>query len=306
MRTPQRYAMKGKLMPRYPIYIPSKGRSDVCQTATFLEADGVPFYLVVEPRELALYRERYPTAEILELPENDIGLIGARNWIKAHSIEAGAVRHWQIDDNIMGVWRRQEGLKIRCDAGFAFACVEDFVDRYENVAIAGLNYYMFAPNHMPMPPFVSNVHVYSCTLVLNEIHYRWRTVYNDDADLCLQVLAGGWCTILFNAFLAWKSMTMTVKGGNTDDLYHGDGRLKMARALERLWPGVVTVKRRFKRPQHVINWRKFDTPLKLKAGAPVVVPPGRYKMDLIQVKDEVKSDTIRQLLKDENAGRVRK
>jgi hypothetical protein len=54
---------------------------------------------------------------------------------------------------------------------------------------------------------------------------------------------------------------MLLKGGNTDALYHGDGRLKMARALERLWPGVVKVDRRFGRPQHVINWKKFDTPL---------------------------------------------
>jgi hypothetical protein len=37
----------------------------------------------------------------------------------------------------------------------------------------------------------------------------------------------------------------------------------MARSLERMWPGVVTVKRRFDRPQHTIknNWTYFDTPL---------------------------------------------
>ncbi len=288
---------RGKLLPRYPIYVPSKGRSDVCFTARFLEGDGVPFSLVVEPREREAYAEKFPEARILELPTNDVGLVGSRNWIKSYSIAAGDERHWQIDDNILGTWRRNRGLKIRCSSGFALACVEDFADRYENVAIAGMNYYMFAPNFQHMPPFLVNVHVYSCTLVLNEIPYAWRGPYNDDTDLCLQALAGGWCTVLLNAFLAWKLETMTVKGGNTEDLYQGDGRLKMARALERLWPGVVTVSRRFKRPQHVINWRKFDTPLKPRADAPDP-DPDRYRMELVQVKDEIKSPIIQKLFKD--------
>jgi hypothetical protein len=62
---------------------------------------------------------------------------------------------------------------------------------------------------------------------------------------------------------------MTMKGGNTTELYKADGRLNMAKSLERMWPKIVSVKRRFKRPQHVIkgNWRMFrHTQLKLKKG----------------------------------------
>ena len=56
---------------------------------------------------------------------------------------------------------------------------------------------------------------------------------------------------------------MTMKGGNMAQLYQGDGRLTMARSLERVWPGVVSTNRRFGRPQHVVknSWRNFDTPL---------------------------------------------
>ncbi|MHC4717457.1 MAG: GREB1-related protein [Planctomycetota bacterium] len=289
--------MSERAAPRYPIYVPSKGRAGICYTARFLQRDGVPFSLVVEKPERAAYEEYFPEARILELPFTDCGLIAARNWIKAHAIKAGAVRHWQIDDNIRGMWRRNKGLRIRCASGIAFACVEDFVDRYQNVAVAGMNYYMFAPDHQEVPPFYRNVHVYSCTLILNEIPYAWRTPYNDDTDLCLQALAGGWCTILVNAFLAWKMTTMTVEGGNTEDLYKGDGRLKMARALERLWPGVVRVSRRYGRPQHVVNWRKFDNELRLRPDLPPP-DPDRYSMDLVQVKPEIRSPEIQQLLKD--------
>ncbi len=73
---------------------------------------------------------------------------------------------------------------------------------------------------------------------------------------------------LLNAFLADKIQTMRMTGGNTETLYQGDGRLKMANALARLWPGVVEVRRKFKRPQHHIigTWGRFKTPLRLKPG----------------------------------------
>lgn len=256
--------MAERLMPRYPIYVPSKGRFNQCHTARFLVRDRVPFHLVVEEQEADSYAEAFGRDRLLILPESDQGLIYARNWIKAHSVEGGHARHWQLDDNILRVRRVRNRRRVPADSGVALRVVEDFVDRYENVAVAGLNYQMFACGSGRMPPFVLNCHVYSASLILNALPYGWRSRYNDDTDICLRVLSDGWCTVLVNAFVVEKLRTMTVAGGNTTDLYQGDGRLRMARSLQRLWPRVVTTKRRFKRPQHVIrdSWRKFDTPLR--------------------------------------------
>ena len=100
-------------------------------------------------------------------------------------------------------------------------------------------------------------------LIDNSLDIRWRGRYNEDTDLCLQALSLGLCTVNFNAFLIEKMHTMTMKGGNTDQLYKGDGRLTMARSLEKMWPKVVETTRKFQRPQHHIqnNWQKFDTQL---------------------------------------------
>lgn len=291
-----------RILPRYPIYIPSKGRANVCRTARFLIKDGVPFHLVVESQEREAYADKFGEERLLVLPFSNRGsVIPARNWIKEHATKAGYLRHWQIDDNILYVKRRYKGRRIPCRSGIAFAIMENFVDRYENVAIAGLNYLPFVPNDIKKPPFNLNVHVYSCTLILNSLPHKWRGRYNEDTDYCLQVLAGGWCTVLFNAFMVRKAQTMTMKGGNTKELYHGDGRLKMARALERLWPGVVTTKRRFRRPQHVIKnaWGRFDTPLKLKPGINLdKLEPNEYGMKLVQVRPEIKNKELKELMQD--------
>lgn len=307
------------VQPRYPVYIPSKGRSDVCYTAQCLTDDGCEFRLVVEPQEADRYA-RFGEGRLLVLPwsgddavrrayteslgiENG-GLIAVRNWIKAHAIAEGHARHWQLDDNIRKFERWYGGRRVRCSGGVALRACEDFTDRYENVAISGLNYHMFGHQNgrQPRAPFWLNCHVYSCSLILNSLPHRWRLRYNDDTDICLQVLADGWCTVLLNAFLCDKLVTMTVKGGNTQDLYQGDGRLKMARSLERMWPGVVKTDRRWSRPQHVIkdSWKRFDTPLRLKPGIDLAALPkvNEYGMTLKQVKP-IKSEALRRLVESE-------
>lgn len=296
-----------KTLPRYPIYIPSKGRHEdnKALTARFLEKDGVPFYLVVEPQERAAYEARFGSARVLTLPwDNPGSVIPARNWIKDHSISIGAARHWQFDDNMRRIARRYKGRRLPCDSGIALRACEDFVERYENIAIAGLNYEMFAPDGQEIAPFYLNVHVYSCTLFLNSLPHRWRGRYNEDTDICLQVLADGWCTLLFNAFLVAKVWTMKLTGGNTTTLYQGDGRLRMARSLERLWPGVVETKRRFQRPQHVVkdSWKCFTTPLKLKAGVDLSAMPAvdEKGMRLTPTK-EVRSQAIRKMAEEHRA-----
>lgn len=287
--------------PRYPVFVPSKGRHETAgdrMTVGRLLSDGVPFRLVVEPSEAARYIARYPTADVLVTPRDEMRLLGVRNWIREVSIDEGAERHWQLDDNIKDFRRLYRGHRIPVDAGVALRVCEDFTDRYENIGVSGLNYQTFVRGPTATP-FWLNVHVYSTSLIWNRMPFHWRALYNDDTDLCLQVLAGGLCTVALNLFMADKAKTMVVKGGNTDDLYQGDGRLRMARSLERQWPYVVETKRRFGRPQHVIRgaWRGFDTPLRRRTDIDWDALPAldEYGLGLAQVADEISSPTMRSL-----------
>lgn len=289
-----------RVMPRYPVYVPSKGRADLTRcTARYLAAAGVDYHLVVEPTEAEAYARVYGRDRLLVLPFHDLGQgsIPARNWIWEHARARGAARYWCIDDNIdQGFMRRHHAKRIPCAANIALAVAEDFADRYENVAICGLNYEFNVPDDRRILPVQVNCHVYSCMLIWTALEQRWRGRYNEDTDLCLQVLSTGeWCTVLLNTFLARKARTMTVKGGNSTQLYQGDGRLAMARSLERAWPGVVRVDRRFQRPQHKVayEWKRFDTPLRLKPGISLdalrAAGPNEYGMTLAQVAPQVRS-----------------
>lgn len=277
-----------KYKPQYPIYIISKGRFANCLTAKFFLKDNVEFNLVVEPQEADEYIKRFGQHRVLILPFSNLGQgsIPARNWCWEHSIKNGYEKHWIFDDNIRKICRRFKARRIPCNARIALKITEDFINRYENIGIAGLTYNMFVPDNTKIPPFYLNVHVYSAILILNNLPFRWRGRYNEDTDLCLQALSRKYCTLLMNAFSVDKLATLTMKGGNMETLYKGDGRLKMARSLERLWPNVASVGRRYGRPQHVIRdaWRKFDTKLILKKEYENVEFKNDYLMQISEIK----------------------
>lgn len=317
--------MSERSQPRYPVFVPSKGRSDPSRALTIraLERDSVPYRVVVEPPQYEAYLQLVKDErKILVTPFQDLGLgaIPVRNWIRDFAEREGYEKHHQYDDNIVEFRRLWRGRRIPCHAGVAIRVVEDLTDRYLNVGLSGLNYQMFVTAETPVPFYV-NVHVYSATLINHAMPYRWNLRYNDDTDICLQALTGGWCTILVNAFMANKMRTMTMRGGMTDDFYAINrdgsaadgtvssgggrssdtfGRFEMARMLERKWPGLVRTSRRFDRYQHTVNWGAFrGLRPKLRDGVDLSSMPDvdEYGMTLRAVR-EPKNPAVRQLLEE--------
>lgn len=276
--------------PAYPVYIVSKGRWDSRQTSRALDEMGVPYRIVIEPQEYAAYASVLDTDKILTLPFSNLGQgsIPARNWIWEHAIAEGHARHWVLDDNIKHFGRLYRNKRYRVKTGASFAASEHFVDRYENVALAGMQYRGFTEERSKHPPFILNTRVYSCILIKNDIRYRWRGRYNEDTDLSLRALKDGWCTILFYVFFADKSPTMTTTGGNTESLYllsdGQDGRLLMARSLQQQHPDVTRISRRWGRWQHVVDYRRFkQNRLVRRRDAVIDDQPDEFGMKLMTV-----------------------
>lgn len=255
----KRFISEKRMRPRYPLYIISKGRYDSRLTVKALESMGVRYSIVVEPQEYESYGRVIDKSKILTLPFKNLGQgsIPARNWVWEHAIRCGHKRHWILDDNL-NFLMRSDNSKITCMTGNIFCAAEDYVDRYTNVGLAGFNYQQFVPDVCQKQPITLNTRIYSCILIDNSIPHRWRGKFNEDTDLSLRVLKDGLCTILFNAFLVRKALTMTMPGGNTDEVYQGGlKRLAFAESLQKQHPDVVTVIRRFGRWHHLVNYNSF-------------------------------------------------
>lgn len=244
------------------MFVISKSRATRCLTARELVNMNVPFQLVVEPQEADKYRAEWPSVPLLVTPFSNLGSgsIPVRNFVWDVAVNLGAKRYWIIDDNIEGFHRLHQNEKYKVADGTIFRCCENFVDRFKNVPMAGMNYYSFCKKTDAVPPMILNTRIYSCILLETARPDRWRGRYNEDTDLSLRFLKQGLCTILFNAFLCGKVTTMRMKGGNTDEVYQDtDNRREFAESLVEQHPDVAKVVWKFNRWHHQVDYSRFKS-----------------------------------------------
>jgi hypothetical protein len=286
---------------KYPVYIVSKNRWEQRITMRACEEIGLPYLVVAERDQVDRYATACGIERVIELPtqyidrydtcdnggEERVGPGAARNFCWDHSISNGHKRHWVLDDNCQHFYRLNRNAKVRVTSPTIFRCMEDFCDRYSNLAIAGMNYHGLCKQRDKVPPLVWNTRIYSFLLIENAIPYRWRGRYNEDTDLSLRVLKDGYCTAQFNAFLAEKIFTQRVKGGNTEEFYAHEGTLPKSQMIADLHPDVATVVHRFGRWHHHVDYRRF------KCNQPryrdgYTVPSGidNYGMKLVRIADD--------------------
>lgn len=301
---------------KYPIYIISKGRADSRLTVKSLEGMGARYRIVIEQSEYAAYSAVIAPENILVLPEGFrdnprwakrcevTGLLGGsipvRNWVWEHSINEGHKRHWILDDNIHNFYRLHNNKKIKMTTPTCFRVCEDFTDRYTNVKMSGMNYAFFCPAATKRPPYYHNTRVYSCILLSNDLYpeFAWRGRYNEDTDLSLRVMKAGHHTYLFNAMLCGKVATLTMKGGNTEEVYgidkpgtvetregDWDHRREFAESLHAQHPDVVKITQKWGRWHHHIDYSIYGhhKPTK-RDDLNITKGVNNYGMNLVRLK----------------------
>lgn len=252
-------------MLKYPIYIPSKRRSEPALTADILKQENIPYTLVIEPQEEKAYQAKYPGRCIL-LDKNDAGIAYARSWIKRYSKNQKESFHWQLDDNIKDFLIRKKNANKKSTAMYNMSFLEQTCDQYINIGLAGLIHNMFAFSHTQ--EIGINKQVYTCILVNNALNIFWRKGVVEDTDYSIQVLMYQrrlWCTLAFHRLLIVKPVTMAMKGGCTEleygpnSTYGGDGRKARAKGLQKMWPGWFKTTYQYDRVKMLPSqiWRQF-------------------------------------------------
>lgn len=314
--TPKPSRAGTKQHPRFPLYIVSKGRSEYMVTSKVLSSLGVEHHIVVEESDREAYQKAIDDLGLLAvlviLPQaykesyetcDDLGLTRstgpgpARNFAWQHSVDAGSPWHWVMDDNIRSFRRLNKNEKVKVDDGTIFYAMEEFVLRYENISMAGPNYFMFASARTKMPPFVANTRIYSCNLIRNDVPFKWRGRYNEDTILSLDMLRAGWCTVQFNAFLQEKMPTQALRGGNTGEFYHKEGEaesgkkyadtgtLAKSQMQVKVYPDISKIVWKYGRIHHHVDYSEFKKNL-LRRKPEIEIKSGVEEFGVRLVKSE--------------------
>lgn len=280
--------------PKYPVFVISKGRWDSRQTSKTLEEMNCNYRIVVEPQEYDNYAAVIDPKKIIVTPFSNLGQgsIPVRNFVWELSIQEGHKRHWVLDDNIRHFFRSLHNTRLRCYSTAPLTVCEDFTDRFENVRMSGLNYNFFVLANIEKVAYYLNTRIYSCILLDNSVKHRWRGKFNEDTDLSLRILKDGDCTVLLNSFSCGKAATMSMKGGNTEEIYKRekegfDNRYEFAKSLYDQHPDVVVITQKHGRWHHHVNYDPFAKNILIpKSG--IIVPKGinEYGMRLVRLNKE--------------------
>ena len=251
------------MVSKFPIYIISKGRYEKPLTAKLFEKAGIDYLIAVEPQEYDLYCKALIENRVLKLPFSNLGLgsYPARNFCWEHAKANGYKYHWLFDDNFLMFKKWINSKRVRIEnIKDALIYVEENAIK-TNVDITGLERPEFVCK-VPKKAFKTNCHVYSSMLIKTNLSYRWRLKYNEDIDLCLQVLHNSGTTSSCVYYMAKKVDTgQKMKGGNQTELYQGNApkkNLLKAKMLEAVWPQYAKTLIRFGRHHHLIDWKQFN------------------------------------------------
>jgi hypothetical protein len=211
---------------KFPIFILSKGRPGAALIKLFL-ANNVDFTVVLEPQDVAKYRDANPMLRIWELKENEQGLAYARNALLGKARQDRSNYYWQFDDNIANFYEIISMKEYIVPPLVAINYAEKFTSR--GVALIGFNYKQLAWREKFEYSFKRGIYCSVLTNTRIPVDYDERMKFKSDVDFSIQCLHAGYMTILINKYAMDKpAMGQTRKGGqsagykiNTDVVYAG-------------------------------------------------------------------------------------
>ena len=223
---------------KYPVYIPSKGRSDCCLTANLLLDQGISIKIVVESQDYQGYFEVYGDnnlVELITLPDDNRGIAYVRNYIASHAHDLGVDYYWCVDDNIKHFKQRINGKNVKVNPSANFSMIEQYCDKFINIGGASMYHECFA--FSKATDLSINNQIFSCMLLKTGLPFEFKHDTIEDTDYNMKILTSGLCTVLFNRLIMSKATTMSMKGGNTEISHSGDKRLQRSLTLINDWPG---------------------------------------------------------------------
>lgn len=245
---------------KYPIFVPSKGRANASKTIEKLWEDGANYRVVVEPQEHFYYKEAYPAADFIMLPQQGQGIGYVRQYILDYARREGLSHYWMLDDDISGMFEVKEKKCIRSSFQSVLAQAEKQFTARKDIGQGALEYQQFAWS--AGFPFKFNsycdVAVFINVGLTKKINYRSFMDLKEDRDFTLQILHSGLRTMR-TCWLAFGAPKNGSNAGGLQDVYKQSGReMEAVKRMVAEWPKYCSPQiKPDGRYDCKINWKAF-------------------------------------------------
>lgn len=173
------------------IFIPTKNRLENSKLLQFANEKKENINVVLEPQDYEKYKLKYPNFNYIVLPINNGGITYVRNYIKKYTEDNFIDNYWQLDDDITGLFYRENGKLIRSDFTVLKMASKQFLEN--NVSLGSLEYGQFAWSQTK--DMVYNSFCDSCVFVdnkkINGLRYNEYLEGKEDRDFAMKVIKLG-------------------------------------------------------------------------------------------------------------------
>ncbi len=243
------------MRPKFPIFIPSKARSEFCKTAELL--GDFPFKLVVEPQDAAAYNAKYGAERVMVLPADNKGLPYSRNSILEAARFNELENYWMIDDDLTAAYLTENKKNVKTNLLEVLARAEAVLLAVPDLAIGALEYQQYAWSVTKPVTLNSYCDVTVLINVKRTRGLRYREGLKHDRDFVLQCLTRGFASARSSHTSFACPRNGSNKGGLFDEYANGKEQRSSAEMVKR-WPGVCEEHIKADgRPDVKINWRLF-------------------------------------------------
>lgn len=208
------------------IFIPTKNRVDNSTLIKFAETQNEIITIVLEPQDYEKYKNKYPNFNYLILPINNGGITYVRNYIKQYTEDNSIDNYWQLDDDITGLFYRENAKLIRTGFDALINSQKQFIEN--NIALGSLEYGQFAWSQTK--DMVLNSFCDSCVFVdntkLNGLRYREYLEGKEDRDFAMQVIKLGQKTARSTLY-AFNAPTNGSNAGGLKEIFYDLGKEKI-------------------------------------------------------------------------------
>ncbi len=241
----------------YPVYVISRKRWNSATTMRLLDQARINYMLVVPKKELEQYHDRFPSADIIALPDSETGAGAARSYIQEICKEQGYPYVWILDDDIDAVEKIPSGSTVMKEVSTLrslFSTLESWIEDYSNVALLGVN----LNGEFNEKAFQVNGSVRGLMLVNLQTGKEFNPKYKvyEDYEFAFQHITEDWVTIVHNSFSVGFAQ---LPGGGASSLYLSNVD---AVALEKEYPAFVNLSYNQSIAQVEINWKAFTSSLR--------------------------------------------
>ena len=159
--------------------------------------------------------------------------------------------------------------EVRMSLIDSFDLYERFLDMYSNIGLAEFEKQGLVQNHRKNSQFSVNCKTYSCIRFSTDgPDIPWRSRYNDDVMISLDYEKRGYVNVSSKIVCYQTPDTQSQAGGMTE-AFHQEGTLRKVKYLVKAYPERAFFTLKFGRFHHLVDYSKFEQPLRLKNGQPV-------------------------------------